>query len=188
MLGPVAANSGAGHCRQFSNLRTGHVFAIASVHAGRRDKHVEGDALGAQEWGDGAECVDVAVIERKRDAVLVCGSKRNDGDVVFVRQLLNGFYLLRKLRVGHGVDAVDIAIYFIANRVIHEDAPALGVGQWCEAARGANKCCNLALGSEHPLILRASGFGRGEGHIVWAHLRVSARRFNGCTPWGKQAA
>ena len=149
---------------------------------------MEGDALGAQEWGNNGEHIDVAVVERKRDAVLVSGSKRNDGDVVFVRQLLNGFYLLRKLRVGHGVDAVDIAIYFIANRVIHEDAPALGVGQWCEAARGANKCCNLALGSEHPLILRASGFGRGEGHIVWAHLRVSARRFNGCTPWGKQAA
>ena len=149
---------------------------------------MEGDALGAQEWGNNGECVDVAVIERKRDAVLVSGSKRNDGDVVFVRQLLNGFYLLRKLRVRHGVDAVDIAIYFVANRVIHEDAPALGAGQWCEAARGANKCCNLALGSEHPLILRASGFGRGEGHIVWAHLRVSTRRFNGCTPWGKQAA
>ena len=149
---------------------------------------MEGDALGAQEWGNNGECVDVAVVERKRDAVLVSGSKRNDGDVVFVRQLLNGFYLLRKLRVGHGVDAVDIAIHFVANRVIHEDAPALGAGQWCEAARGANKCCNLALGSEHPVILRAGRFGRGKGHIVWAHLRVSARRFNGCTPWGKQAA
>ena len=80
---------------------------------------MEGDALGAQERCNNVECIDVAVIERKRDAVLVSGSKRNDGDVVLVRQLLNGFYLLRKLRVGHGVDAVDIAIYFIANRVIH---------------------------------------------------------------------
>ena len=149
---------------------------------------MEGDALGAQERGNNGERIDVAVIERKRDAVLVSGSKRNDGNVVLARQLLNGFYLLHKLRVGHGVDAVDISIYLVANRVIHEDAPALRAGQWCEAARGANKCCNLALGSEHPLILRASGFGRGEGHIVWAHLRVSARRFNGCTPWGKQAA
>ena len=149
---------------------------------------MEGDALRAQEWGNNGERIDVAVIEGESDAVLVRGSKWNDGDVVIVRQLLNGFYLLRKLRVGHGVDAVDIAIYFVANRVIHEDAPALGAGQWCEAARGANKCCNFALGSEHPVILRAGRFGRGKGHIVWAHLRVSARRFNGCTPWGKQAA
>ena len=149
---------------------------------------MEGYAFGAQEWGNNGERINVAVVERKRDAVPVCGGKRNDGNVVFVRQLLNGFYLLRKLRVGHGVDAVDIAIYLVANRVIHENATALRARQWCEAARGANKCCNLALGSEHPVILRAGRFGRGKGHIVWAHLRVSARRFNGCTPWGKQAA
>ena len=60
---------------------------------------MKGDALRAQERGNGAERVDVAVVERKRDAVPVCGGKRNDGNVVFVCQLLNGFYLLRKLRV-----------------------------------------------------------------------------------------
>ena len=149
---------------------------------------MEGNALGAEERGNNGERVDVAVIERERDAVLVCGSKWNDGNVVLVCQLLNDFYLLRKLRVGHGVDAIDIAIHLVANRVIHEDAAALRARKRCEAARGANKCCNLALGSEHPVILRAGRFGRGKGHIVWAHLRVSTRRFNSCTPWGKQAA
>jgi hypothetical protein len=49
----------------------------------------------------------------------------------------------------------------VSNRVIHEDATALGAGQWCEAASSANDCRDLALGSEHPVILWLRRFGGG---------------------------